>query len=426
MLVRTSDAGGLVHDQLLTINVNDLNLAPTATNLNVAETYKVNSALDLTDIQVADADGTPVTVTLTLSNPVAGSLTTGSAGTATSSFNSATGVWTVTGSIAEVNALLAQVEFVPAVNQSGDFSLGVQVSDGTAPALIGTKIIKGQENYFVPSDMLPDEPPAIENETDSEDLNAEEPAVEEGGVKEDSSDVTDFSAQADSESQSASATEPSEEENLSQVDIQEAASKTGRNAARMHNGYRRSEELGALAEHSGTLLSLSEIAFMSLNDAGNRLGGDEVKLPTFVSPHSLSIDLQGPRHYDLQILDRMLLKSIQSTEGAIDEVETELTMSAKLAVGGSFVFSIGVTSWLFRASSLVSAVLSTMPLWKRLDPLPVLSLSGKERIRKQKLMRAIEDDESQSDKELSAFFNNEPENVASGESEPVPEEQLDE
>jgi hypothetical protein len=80
-------------------------------------------------------------VTLTLSDPLAGALNTGTVGGATSTF--AGGVWTVTGPIADVNALLAALAFTPAANYNGNFTIATSVSDGVAPALTGTKAVTG-------------------------------------------------------------------------------------------------------------------------------------------------------------------------------------------------------------------------------------------------------------------------------------------
>ena len=88
-----------------------MNDAPTATNLSAAETYTEDTALNLTDIVVSDVDSANVTVTLTLSDPAAGSLNTGTSGAVTSTF--AGGVWTASGAIADVNTLLAGLTFTP-------------------------------------------------------------------------------------------------------------------------------------------------------------------------------------------------------------------------------------------------------------------------------------------------------------------------
>ena len=66
-----------------------VNDAPTATNLNAAETYTEDTPLNLTDIVVSDVDSANVTATLTLSNVAAGSLNTGTSGAVTSTYKPA-------------------------------------------------------------------------------------------------------------------------------------------------------------------------------------------------------------------------------------------------------------------------------------------------------------------------------------------------
>ena len=112
---------------------------PVATNLSAAESYTEGTPLNLIDIVVSDADSANVTATLTLSNPAAGSLSTATAGAVTSTYIAGTGVWTASGAIADVNALLAGVTFTPTANFNGSFSVATSVSDGVAPAITGTK-----------------------------------------------------------------------------------------------------------------------------------------------------------------------------------------------------------------------------------------------------------------------------------------------
>src|SRR3954470_19750444 len=100
------------------IAVND---APTATNLNAAETYTEDTPLNLTGIVVSDIDSATVAVSLGLSNPAAGSLSTGTSGTATSTYDAALGRWVASGAAADVNALLASVNFTPTPNFNGNF-----------------------------------------------------------------------------------------------------------------------------------------------------------------------------------------------------------------------------------------------------------------------------------------------------------------
>jgi hypothetical protein len=116
-----------------------VNDAPTATNLSAAESYTVNSPLNLINIVISDVDSPNVTATLTLSNPAAGSLNTGTSGTVTSTYNAATGVWTASGTLADVNSLLAGLTYTPAEDFNSSFTIETSVSDGIATAITGSK-----------------------------------------------------------------------------------------------------------------------------------------------------------------------------------------------------------------------------------------------------------------------------------------------
>ena len=137
-----TDSSGASATGSIFLRVNGTNDAPTATNMSSAETYTEDTPLNLTDIVVSDPD-TPVTMTLTLSNAAAGSLSTGTSGAVTSTYNAATGVWSASGAVASINALLAGVAFVPTANYNGNFTIATSVSDGVAPAVTGVKVVTG-------------------------------------------------------------------------------------------------------------------------------------------------------------------------------------------------------------------------------------------------------------------------------------------
>jgi Ca2+-binding RTX toxin-like protein len=122
------------------IAVND---APTATNLNAAESYTEDTARNLVDIVISDVDSSTVTANLTLSNIAAGSLSVATSGAVTSIYNAATGVWSASGAVANVNTLLAGVIFNPAANFNGSFTVATSVSDGVSPAITGSKAFTG-------------------------------------------------------------------------------------------------------------------------------------------------------------------------------------------------------------------------------------------------------------------------------------------
>lgn len=119
------------------------NDAPVVSNINAPESYTEDTALNLTNMVVSDVDSSNVTVTLSLSDTTAGTLSTATAGSVTSTFNALTGEWQASGAIANINTLLANLEFAPAQNYNGNFTINVNVSDGIAPAVTGTKAVTG-------------------------------------------------------------------------------------------------------------------------------------------------------------------------------------------------------------------------------------------------------------------------------------------
>lgn len=117
--------------------------APIATNLSAAESYTEDVALNLVDIVASDIDNDPLIVTLTLSTPAAGSLSTGTSGAVTSTYNAGTGVWSASGVIADVNALLAGLTFTPTSDFNSSFTIATSVTDGIEAAVTGTKVVTG-------------------------------------------------------------------------------------------------------------------------------------------------------------------------------------------------------------------------------------------------------------------------------------------
>jgi VCBS repeat-containing protein len=87
-------------------------------------------------------DSGTATATLTLSIPAAGRLNTGTSGAVTSTYDAATGVWSASGAIANVNTLLAALTFTPAPNFNGTFTIGTSVTDGNL-WVSGTKTMTG-------------------------------------------------------------------------------------------------------------------------------------------------------------------------------------------------------------------------------------------------------------------------------------------
>ena len=118
------------------------NKAPNVTNLATPEQYTKGTPLNLQNIIVEDSDNDNIAVTLKLSNAAVGKLSTATSGTVTSTFNATTGTWTASGKLANVNTLLANLQFIPANNGTDNFTVVATVSDNQAAPLVATKSFK--------------------------------------------------------------------------------------------------------------------------------------------------------------------------------------------------------------------------------------------------------------------------------------------
>jgi uncharacterized repeat protein (TIGR02059 family) len=136
--IAATDAEGATGQTTSTISVTAVNDPATASNLTQSKTaLQGGSVVALDDIVVSDLDtGDTVTATLTMSDPGAGVLSTGTFGSATSTFNAGTGVWTVSGSVSDVNAALAATALTPSAGNTQDFTITTRIRDaaGTGPA----------------------------------------------------------------------------------------------------------------------------------------------------------------------------------------------------------------------------------------------------------------------------------------------------
>ncbi|MBB1272598.1 putative Ig domain-containing protein [Psychromonas sp. SR45-3] len=147
----------------LSLFSHSLNNIPEATNLTQTVNYIEGTALvALDDIVIFDQDaGDNVTATLTLANTSAGTLTTGTFGTTSSSYNSSTGVWTASGSVSDVNAALAAVSFAPAINSEQTIIITTHIEDAEVSAQTDgiislNAIAKGNALWFTTKDDVSD------------------------------------------------------------------------------------------------------------------------------------------------------------------------------------------------------------------------------------------------------------------------------
>ena len=133
--VQTADGRGGTYGEAFSVSVTDESEAPAATNMTQNQPYAQGAAgVALDDIVVTDPDaGDAITTTLTLADPATGALSATSGNAET--YTPGTGVWTVTGNVADVNAALAAVAFLPVATNDYDTTVATHVEDavGTGP-----------------------------------------------------------------------------------------------------------------------------------------------------------------------------------------------------------------------------------------------------------------------------------------------------
>ena len=460
-----------------TAAVAHVNVAPTASNLNAAETYTEDIPLDLADIVIADIDSANVNVTLALTDPAAGSLSTGTSGAVTANFSG--GVWTASGPTADVNALLAGVVFTPSTNYDGSFAIAVSVDDGAAAPMAGVKIITATPVGDTPRVSDISTPATVQSGQIVIDRNADDGAevthfrianitngtlyladgitpirngdtitVAQGqaGVRftpaadtlgqgsftveasEDGVSVAQQSGAAISvitvipPSTSPTVTIPSssgdtagpepdtapeasepaaEPEATPEEDVLEAvAPPVNRGPAEesvpQHRGLT-SGPMPVLAQ-AVRYVSLMRATGVDLRDIAERLSDNMGPSQKAAAADS------GPQRADIQagVHNLMSARAYLNMVNSLDAVKKEMADDNQLnrvylgsAIVSSVGLSVGYVVWLIRGGLLLSSLLSSLPAWQILDPLPILA-------------RKKDDDRSEDDESLESILERKP------------------
>ncbi len=72
--------------------------------------------------------------------------------------------------------------------------------------------------------------------------------------------------------------------------------------------------------------------------------------------------------------------------------------------GVAFTLSAGFATWLLRAGTLATSLLSSMPLWRGFDPLPVLGFAMNERKRLKVAAGRLQAHEARADPNVERLF----------------------
>src|SRR3989442_11856355 len=81
-------------------------------------------------------------------------MSTATSGAVTSTYIAGVGLWSASGAIADVNALLAGVSFTPTLNYNSNFTIATSVSDGVAAVTGSENITRTAANKAPPPPNL--------------------------------------------------------------------------------------------------------------------------------------------------------------------------------------------------------------------------------------------------------------------------------
>jgi hypothetical protein len=96
----------------------------------------------------------------------------------------------------------------------------------------------------------------------------------------------------------------------------------------------------------------------------------------------------------LQALDQVRQEMTDDARALADE--RQVTVSA--AEGFALMLSLSWLGLLLRSGSLAAIAFSALPMWRRVDPLAVLTISEEERVRREQDLRSARDREDQTEK----------------------------
>jgi hypothetical protein len=99
------------------------------------------------------------------------------------------------------------------------------------------------------------------------------------------------------------------------------------------------------------------------------------------------------------------MEILRDSINSIESMERQEKIITKTVLGGTLTLSVGLATWILRGGSLLASALTTMPIWKGFDPLPVLPLTKKEQREKIKELRRIEKEERRKNKRVADLLD---------------------
>ena len=126
--------------------------------------------------------------------------------------------------------------------------------------------------------------------------------------------------------------------------------------------------------------------------------GPEVDVPNIAPPEIQVITPATP----MPVVSVELAQLSNGLDTIAQQLDTEKTRSVIIigsASGMTALLSAGYVLWAVRGGSLLASMLATLPVWRWLDPLPILESREDEKKRKRKRGAHAKEDEAEKDEE---------------------------
>ncbi|WP_373188017.1 VCBS domain-containing protein, partial [Halopseudomonas sp.] len=338
--VTIQDSQGATATDIINITIIGTNDAPTISSLpdNILITSSTNT-IPLNFIVIADVDsGETVTASLRLSNPQVGLLSA----TGGAVYDQSSGVWSITGTVAEVNNALASLSFTPIPGSVQDSTLVINIDDGDEDGsgpLLGELTLTTNLPTELPIDLVG------------------------GGPGQGGQDTSDPSTEPD--------TSPSEQEVTSGPLVTNLPDEPSETEVRPGDDNISSEYVSPFDGQDPSSDSLASPTLKaSLNDASASTGNSEKAVQLLrdqITKLNEPFQLLDRGNFASQ-LDNMRKELVEERSQVEQLIGTSLSVSAGL--------SVGYVVWLARSGIIMSSVLSSLPAWRFIDPLPVLGSLG--------------------------------------------------
>ncbi len=96
---------------------------------------------------------------------------------------------------------------------------------------------------------------------------------------------------------------------------------------------------------------------------------------------------------------------LDELDDSYTESQTDDMIMANVVRGATWSLSAGFVAWVLRGGALIAAAMTSIPIWKGLDPLPIIAMSKRERKRRKEEEQVDKQEEDSLQQEIGALID---------------------